>query len=86
MSSQTHLQLSTNKLGEGLGAVGLGALNGGTKGTVDDQLGKDTQSTGNTEEDGVVVGLSQAIVLEEDTRVLHTGQYTGRACNGGAGS
>ena len=30
---------------------------------------KDTNGTGNTEEDGVVVGLGQAIVLEEDTRV-----------------
>lgn len=64
------LELSTNELGESLSAERLGALNGRTKSTVDDQLGQDTQSTGHTEEDGVVVGLSQAIVLQEDTGVL----------------
>ena len=64
------LELSTNELGESLSAERLGALNGRTKSTVDDQLGQDTQSTGDTEEDGVVVGLSQAVVLQEDTGVL----------------
>ena len=64
------LELSTNELGESLSAERLGALNGRTKSTVDDQLGQDTQSTGHTEEDGVVVGLSQAVVLQEDTGVL----------------
>lgn len=68
----TNLQLSTDKLGVGLGAETLGALDGGTKSTVNDQLGQDTQSTGDTEENGVVVGLSQAVVLEEDTGVLET--------------
>lgn len=62
--------MSTDKLGESLSAERLGALDGGTETTVNDQLRKDTQSTGDTEEDGVVVGLSQAVVLEEDTRVL----------------
>jgi hypothetical protein len=33
-------------------------------------LRKDTNGSGDTEEDGVVVGLGQAVVLEEDTRVL----------------
>ena len=64
------LELSTNELGESLSGERLGALNGRTKSTVDDQLGQDTQSTGHTEEDGVVVGLSQAVVLQEDTGVL----------------
>ena len=64
------LELSTNELGESLSAERLGALDGRTESTVDDQLGQDTQSTGDTEEDGVVVGLSQAIVLQEDTGVL----------------
>ena len=63
------LQLGANKLGVGLSAEGLGALNGHAKSTVDDQLGQDTNGTGNTEQDGVVVGLSQAVVLEENTRV-----------------
>ena len=64
------LELSTNELGESLSAERLGALDGRTESTVDDQLGQDTQSTGHTEEDGVVVGLSQAVVLQEDTGVL----------------
>lgn len=44
-------------------------LNGGTDGAVDDELGKDTNGARNTEEDGVVVGLGETVVLEEDTRV-----------------
>ena len=64
------LELSTNELGESLSAERLGALDGRTESTVDDQLGQDTQSTGHTEEDGVVVGLSQAVVLQEDTGVI----------------
>lgn len=64
------LQLGTDKLGESLSAERLGAFDGGTETTVNDQLRKDTQSTGDTEEDGVVVGLSQAVVLEEDAGVL----------------
>lgn len=65
----TCLQLSANKLGVGLGAERLGPLNGGTDGAVDDELGKDTESAGYTEEDGVVVLLGEAVVLEEDTGV-----------------
>lgn len=52
-----------------LGGEGLGALNGGTDGAVNDELGQDTNGTGDTEENGVVVGLSQTVVLEENTRV-----------------
>lgn len=44
-------------------------LNGGTDGTVNDELGKDTNGTRHTEEYGVVVGLSQTVVLQQDTRV-----------------
>ena len=65
----SFLQLSTNQLGVGLRAETLGALNGRTESTVNDQLGQDTQSTGDTEENGVVVGLGQTVVLEEDTGV-----------------
>ena len=49
-------------------------LNGGTDSAVNDELGEDTNGTRNTEEDSVVAGLSQAIVLEEDTRMgIHVG-------------
>lgn len=44
-------------------------LNGGTDGAVNDELGKHTNGTRHTKEDSVVVGLGQAIVLEENTRV-----------------
>jgi hypothetical protein len=47
----------------------LGSLDGGTEGAVNDELGKDTNGTGDTEEDSVVVSLSETVVLEEDTRV-----------------
>mgnify|MGYP005989195041 CR=1 FL=1 len=67
-SSCRNLQLLGN-LDPLLGREGLGALNGGTNSAVDDQLGKDTNGARNTEEDGVVVGLSQAVVLEQNTRV-----------------
>jgi hypothetical protein len=68
-SSITHLQLGADQLGVGLGAERLGPLNGGTDGTVDDELGKHTKSARHTEENSVVVLLSEAVVLEEDTRV-----------------
>ena len=66
----SFLQLSTNQLGVGLRAETLGALNGRTESTVNDDLRKDTKGTGNTEQDGVVVGFGKTVVLEEDTRVL----------------
>jgi hypothetical protein len=59
-----------DKLGVSLSAERLRALNRGTESTVNDELRKDTEGTGNTEEDGIVVGLSKAIVLEKDTGVL----------------
>jgi hypothetical protein len=65
----TCLQLSANQLGVSLGAERLGPLNGGTDSAVNDELGKDTERTGYTEEDGVVVLLSETVVLEEDTGV-----------------
>lgn len=64
-----RLQLSANQLGVGLGAERLRALNGHADGAVDDELGKDTESAGNTEEDGVEVLLGEAVVLEENTGV-----------------
>lgn len=62
-------KLSANELGPGLGGEGLGALDGGTDGAVNDELGKHTKGTGDTEEDGVEVLLFEAVVLEEDTGV-----------------
>lgn len=62
-------KLSTDELGPGLGGEGLGALDGGTDGAVDDELRKHTKGAGHTEEDGVEVLLLEAVVLEEDTRV-----------------
>lgn len=46
----------------------LGALNGETKSAVPDELGKRTKTTGDTERGGVVEGLFEAVVVEEDTR------------------
>ena len=68
--SVINLELGSNKLGPGVGREGLGALDGGTDGTVDDELGKDTKSTRDTEENSVEVLLGETVVLEEDTRVL----------------
>lgn len=69
-SKQTpDLELGTDQLSKLLGREGLGSLNGHAVGTVDDELGKDTESAGNTEEDSVVSGLSESVVLEEDTGV-----------------
>ena len=48
----SDLQLHANKLGISLGRERLGPLNWGTDGTVNDQLWKDTKSSGNTKEDG----------------------------------
>lgn len=66
-----NLKLSTDELGVSLSAEGLGTLDRSTKSTVNDDLRKDTKGTGNTEENGVVVGLGKTVVLEEDTGVLH---------------
>lgn len=65
---RSNLQLLDN-LDPLLGREGLGALDGGAESTVDDELGQDTDGTGHTEEDGVVVGLRQAVVLQENTGV-----------------
>lgn len=65
-----NLKLSADKLGISLSAEGLGTLDRSTESTVNDELRKDTKGTGNTEEDGVVVGFGKTVVLEEDTGVL----------------
>lgn len=57
------------KLNPLLSGERLGALNGRADSAVNDELGKDTNGAGNTKEDGVVAGLGQAVVLEENTRV-----------------
>ena len=54
----------------------LGTLNGRADGTVDDQLRKDAERTGDAEENGVVVLLGETVVLEEDTRVLGSVSYS----------
>lgn len=70
----SSLQLAANELSVLLSGEGLGSLNGSTNSTVNDELGKDTESTGNTEQDSVVGLLSKTVVLEEDTRVgVHIG-------------
>lgn len=63
------LQSGANELGVSLGAERLGPLDGRTDGAVDDELGKHAERTRDTKEDGVVVLLSEAVVLEEDTGV-----------------
>lgn len=65
-----RLQLCANQLRILFSAEGLRPLDWRTDSTVNDELGKDTQSTGDTEENGVIAGFSQAIILEEDPRVL----------------
>jgi hypothetical protein len=64
------LQLCANNLGPLLSRERLGSLDRSTNSSVDDQLRQDTNGTGNTEEDGVVAGFGQTVVLEQDTGVL----------------
>jgi len=64
-----RLESSANKLGPGLGAERLWSLDWRTERAVNDELRKDTESTGDTEEDGVEALLGEAVVLEEDTGV-----------------
>lgn len=68
LSFLNSLQL-LDKLGPLVSGEGLGSLNGGTESAVDDELGKNTNGARDTEEDGVVVGLSKTVVLEKDTGV-----------------
>ena len=63
------LDLSANKLGPGIGAKRLWSLDWCTERTVDDELRKDTESSGNTEKNGVEALLGEAVVLEKDTGV-----------------
>lgn len=64
----SHLQL-LNNLNPLLGGERLGALDGGTDGAVDNQLGKDTNGAGHAEQNSVVAGLGQTVVLQENTGV-----------------
>lgn len=63
------LVLVTEHLDQVVSGVGLWSLQRHTKGTVPAELSEDTEGTGDTEEDSVVVLLDKTIVLEEDTRV-----------------
>jgi hypothetical protein len=47
----------------------MGERRTSTKGTIPDELCSNTKGTGDTEEDGVVLHLGEAVVGEEDTRV-----------------
>lgn len=46
----------------------LRALNGHAHGTIPDELDQGSEGTADTESDGVVQGLLEAVVVEEDTR------------------
>lgn len=61
--------LSVEHLLDGGGGVRLGPLEGHTESSVPDELRDDTESSGNTEEDGVEVLLVKTVVSEKDTRV-----------------
>jgi hypothetical protein len=62
-------KLASDKLGVSLSAERLRALNRCTHSTVNDELWEDTESSGNTEQNSVVVGFSESVVLEKDTAV-----------------
>lgn len=70
MTPKRQLQLCANQFCVLFSAEGLRPLDGSPDSTVNDELGKDTQGTGNAEENSVIAGFSQAIILKEDTRVL----------------
>lgn len=46
----------------------LGTLDGHAQGTVPDELDQGSESAADTKGDGVVQGLLEAVVVEEDTR------------------
>jgi hypothetical protein len=52
-----------------LGGDRLGALDGETVDAVPDELREDSEGTGDTEQDSVVLVLLEAVVLKENTRV-----------------
>jgi hypothetical protein len=62
-------KLASNKLRIGLGAERLWSLNGHADGTIDDELGKHAEGTGNSKQNGVVVGLGETIILQENSAV-----------------
>lgn len=68
-----HL-LALEHLLDGSGGVRLGSLEGHTESSVPDELRSNTESSGNTEQDGVEVLLVETVVGKEDTRVgIHVG-------------
>ena len=60
----TCLDLDVELLGEGLGGGGLRALDGAALKAVPDEARHDADLAGDAEEDGVVVLLGEAVVLE----------------------
>jgi hypothetical protein len=69
MCELKSLVLVTEHLDQVVSGVGLWSLQGHTECTVPAELRKDTESTGDTEEDSVVVLLDKTVVLEENARV-----------------
>lgn len=67
MRRRADSELSANELSPSLSREGLRALDRGADGAVNDELGKHTKCSADTEEDGVEVLLGEAVVLEEDT-------------------
>lgn len=68
-------QLSIHLLKCGRGER-LGSFQWQTERSVPNELWQDSESTGNSKEDGIVILLSQFVVLQEDTRVgIHVGVW-----------
>ena len=63
-NSEVHSKLGADHLGPHFSAERLGALNGHAQRAVDDDLGKDSDGTRNSKEDGVVAGFGQSVVLQ----------------------
>lgn len=64
---RTRLSLGYLFLEQAQQVDALGALNGHAQGTIPDELGQGTKSTADTEGDGIVEGLVESIVMEEDS-------------------
>jgi|SRR5271154_4219182 len=74
-------QHCSNKLSISLGTEGLWSFNRRTKASVDDELWQDAQGSRDTEEDSVVVGFRQTVVLQKHTRMLQIGSVRLRDCS-----
>lgn len=63
------LQFGSDDFSPFLGREGLGSFDGSADCAVDDELREDTDGAGYAEEDGVVAGFGETVVLEENTGV-----------------